>query len=540
MLQRVLCVVVSILAAAQLCAAKPPAFSDLMLEEAIERGKAEGREVVVYWYTEGSFGDEVMRELVWSDPEVEAWLAEHAIAVWVDRGRTPSCEGETFREVPVFPTSTAVFTPEGAVRFGYEVLDPECVIRFLSGEVTKGSRCASAYFYRLLHLLYVSHMWNERITEDLAEWCIFTWERYPLEVSVYRGRVLRPGDFIHVDSFVEISRRLVEQSPEYRERLGSLRDALKERVDEEPRIIELGHWLALSLDVFDDQDAVLAWIDETIENDGGMDIVGAVFDFTGAVLERENRWALYGDALDRSVTHCADTSSPVEAMHRVQDHLLWNLSIDRPETDSPESRRWALQIVGESMQDEVRRQMVLLARERHEEVGVRLAFAERMLVHYPEAFDMLISRADEAGLLHPLHLPYLDTEREDHRAMANRLRAAWPDAEALAEEFSLAAAARLGPVRFFSTSVEEQKFIRAVEDRYEDELFDFAHSGLMYIHPDDRFDWASAAAAIEAGDFASLVENYFGGQRVFGELLVLRWREVVEQDQSLAEGLLRF
>ncbi len=521
--------------------ARPPAFGDIGLEEAIERGRAEGRRVVVYWYTEGSFGDEVMRRLVWTDPGVEAWLGQNAIAVWVDRGRSKIRPGEVVHGVRVQLTTSAVVTPDGEVYQTSRAKDPACLLDWLRwGEAWgKWDGCVDNPKRHASRILYNIDEGFRSIDDHVVELCIDAWTDYPIFAPVSGGVVY---DRYHPELLSRLgryTREFIKDRPGTRERFDALLAAVEARLGGDESIVDRGHWLALKLHVFGDHERVLEWVSQTAAEPGGIDRLGSVVDFIQPLLEHEGRWLLVGDIRDSAVSVPSEPKPLIDHLHMMQ--YITHTSLPRgTEVGGPGDERRRRPVVITLEIDEVTEHMVLLARNEHEEAAMRLLFAKEVFQHFPEAVDYLIDRASREGLLRPLHLAFLDPDRREHIAYAAHIREQWPDADELMASALAPATEELAGYSMVTITPLGFPYVLMIPERHADPLDDFAFSGMLGVYEFDQINTPEAAGLIRDGDWQALGERYIECCRRLGHTLFERWLDLVDQDASLASGILEF
>ncbi|MCC5787881.1 MAG: hypothetical protein JJU33_14400 [Phycisphaerales bacterium] len=426
MTQRMMTVLAVLCALAAAAMAKPPAFSDLTLEEAKEAAAEQDRVIVVVRHDPMDLNNEIMRQYIWTDPRVEALMAEHAIGVWMSPEEAPRHMSRT----------GAVMINHRGMRIGFPLFD-----RASAKTVARWLRDPGD---RRLQLIDADEEWDEARSmfhdvatgqapadDAAADLCIRMWKALPIESHGFWAAF---PEHYGADSFLASTRLIAEAHPRVLDELIELRDRLEATLADEQNAVDRWHWMLLNAEALDDRARVVRWI-EGVHNDEAhlaesVPLARLIVD----TLDKEQQWSMMYDYMaepwssERAFGDGRRVGSLQASLHSVVRR--WERAADDPER-ADQVRRPDF---GSAMLGERRLHVGALASGEFASAARQLAMMRYLGPLDTEATGDLIAFAGANGLAHPLHLPFINDERDDHREIAASIRRKWPDADEIAEK----------------------------------------------------------------------------------------------------------
>lgn len=416
----VLCALVST------AAARPPAFSELTLDEAKAAAAEQDRVIVIVRHDPMSLDNEIMRQHIWTDPEIEAWMAEHAIGVWM----TPEEEDASQIRSPRIGA-----VDYRGVLIGYPLVprvSSETVLRWL-----KDPRDRRQQFHHTDDAWFAARSMFHAVAsggvpadDKAADLCVEMWKALP---AVSHGFWSSFPEFYATDSFLGATRMIAEEHPRVLDELIDLRDRLEAGLANERNVVDRWHWMLLNAEALGDGERVVRWVEQVQDDQAHFVETMALSRLIVYCLDQEQQWALmYGFLAEPWLEEGAINDA---RRLRIMSKRL-NAAVGRLEDANDDPDR-----LQERLQSELDRALLF---ERRLHVGAvaseDFVFAAQQLEmmrflgpHKAEATGHLVAFAGAHGLAHPLHLPFINYERGDHREIAASIRREWPDADEIAQ-----------------------------------------------------------------------------------------------------------
>lgn len=512
--------------------ARPPVFTDLTPGEAAELAAEQGKVVVTYWHNPGSIASEIMRARVWTDPEVEAWMKEHAVGVWftADPGRER-----------LSSSSTVVEKDSELLGRLYRHLRPKDLIRWLEGPSDElfGLQRHREEWWDIRAEFAPVAMGRAPIDDAIADRCVEVWRALPALMDRTRWAGI---DAWSDRPFLTASRKIIEVRPEYSIPLTELRDELEASLAREPDAVNRWHWMMLTAGALDDAQRVLEWLGAELEQLNEFQHSFVLASEIEPFLEEHKRWAeLYGFmrhtrlrlADEETFDRLRSVLSSIELS--LDDERGEALGAQRDQIDTARRRHYAVRLI---MRDEVVLHLGALASGELDHAAKQLFEVDRVLQNHPEAVELLVTSAHWEGLAHPMHLPFINYDRADHRALAAAIRRDHPDADEVAEAVLAQVRERLAArvVTFESPGgrITAARII-GVEG---DTLLQLANRDLPYgLVPRPI---AYAANLVHGERFDYIARRLQAEQNHdFHDRVITLWAMLSAQDDELANGLLR-
>ncbi|TVQ83187.1 MAG: hypothetical protein EA380_00185, partial [Phycisphaeraceae bacterium] len=388
------CIAVTILAVAQLGAAKPPAFSDLTPARAAASAAESGRAVVVVRHDRDSLASEIMRTRVWTDPAVERWISENAIGVWIEYDGRASLRFRWNAFVSVEREGRSVGSAE-------VFMGSECLLGWLTSPrdipiwqtLPRAEwRAAEAELARLM---------DPTIETGSDARLLGVWRSLPdlIDDGWFRAGV-EPWDL----PLVAATRRIVQERPSVGEALAGLADELERGLADRNDAVDRWRWLLIVSGVFGDDARAVGWLERELATPDRFSEGVMLARYTEPILERAGRW----DLLIRSMDMDEQTVGVREHRQRI---LQLRSSLDRLAHDARIDHGEPFARI---MRHELRLHLGSLAIDDGGTAQSQLDEMRRVLVDRPYAVQWLIGSAANSGLLHSIHLDFLDPDNPEH------------------------------------------------------------------------------------------------------------------------------
>lgn len=389
--------------------ARPAAFGDLAPAEAATAAAESGRAVVIFQHDRDSLASEIMRTRVWTDPEVERWIDEHAVGVWIEY------QGRASLRLPWNAFSSIQHHGRPA-RSAEVFMGPECLLGWLSspGDVPHWQRTprpswreAEAAIAELIDpLTKIDHSAEARLLE--------IWRNLPdlIDDGWFR-RSAEPWNL----PLVRATRRAVQEHPSARDALAELADELESGLADRRDAIDRWRWLLIVSGVFGDDARTTAWLEHELAAPDRFAEGAMLAMYTEPILERAGRWDLLIRSMDMDelILGAREHRQRILRLQMSLDRLARSPANDRGDDKNAEFAR--------AMRYELRLHLGWLAIGDLDAARGQLEEMQRQLAGHPGAVPWLIGRAADEDLLRGVHLEYLDPNDPEHTAWIERINA---------------------------------------------------------------------------------------------------------------------
>ena len=400
--------------------ARPPAFSDLTLQEGLLEAERTGKPLVVFWYRpEQSMQTEFMREASWHDPEVVAWMQEHAIGVWIEGERRGSLDvrDSEGRRSRFLNDELAMWLPVRRFRTTEPTLGPECLLVWLSfppgepglREAVDG--CTDEVDSRNHQRLRLPHR------DEPAEASL---ERVTEAWSDFAGLHL-PGFLAH--QLIALQTESWVDRFGMHEELEAVGAAIEQRLREQETPSDRLAWVMFNAAIEDRIDTVIDWADQS-ESTLQHRLAAHAFDrMFSRLIERRN-WALIG-RLDPRWHPFMGQMGYFEYVSRIRlvEHGSPRRSVPRKD---PSVRFRPLSVLADPFAQESAQRLAAMhlgciAIDQRGEASLMLHVVSQQCP--PEVLDYIIGFAAREGMLEAMHLQYLDPANPEHAAWIEKINA---------------------------------------------------------------------------------------------------------------------
>lgn len=412
--------------AAVLCAlvsmamARPPAFSELTLQEGLLESERTGKPLVVFWYRpEQSMQTEFMREASWHDPEVVAWMRANAIGVWIEGERRGSLDvrDSQGRRMRFLNDELAMWLPVRRFRTTEPTLGPECLLVWLSfppgepglkeavDDCTDEADSRNHQRLRLPDRDEPAEASLERLTEAWSDF----------------ARLHLPGFLAHY--LIALQTESWVDRFGMHEELEAVGATIEQRLRERETPSDRLAWIMFNAAIEVRIDTVIDWADQagsTLQHR----LSAHAFDrMLSRLIERRN-WALIG-RLDPRWHPFMGQKGYFEYVSRIR--LVERGSTQRsvPQND-PSEKPGPLSVLAhpfaqESAQSLAAMHLGCIAIDERGEASVMLHVVSQQCP--PEVLDFIIAFAAREGMLEAMHLQYLDPDNPEHAKWIDKIKA---------------------------------------------------------------------------------------------------------------------
>lgn len=371
---------------------------------------------------------EIMRLRVWTDPDVEAWMAEHAVGVWMSRE-------EAFELRLRSPTSFAVITNHHGRVISLSLnfrLPPKALVDWLRNPGDRELQIGRHDDFEALEkVFYDITRGDARVVPADAELCVRVWRSLPVASSRY---LPNPSGMGRYETPVFGATRLIAaEHPRILDDMVELREELEARLAGEPNAVDRWHWMLLNAEVLDDRERVMRWIEAVHADPERIALARPLSRLIEHYLDTEEQWAMLFDFMNvRGLAVCdRDGARSMRWLGSSLDAAA--VGAERPMRDPADVERIRQEMFRFSLYEERRLHLGALAKGETQAAAEQLVQFRLLGAHKAEATGYIISSARAYGLGHPLHLPFINYDRADHRALAASIRRQWPDADAIAD-----------------------------------------------------------------------------------------------------------
>ncbi len=277
--------------------ATPPIFSDLAYDEAQRRARKDDRLLIVDATATWCGPCKRMDRTTWTDPAVEAWLKEHAIAIQFDVDEHPDLAEQlrahalptiiAFRDGEELDRIVAYRTPGALLEWLEGLLEGRTSLESLRARAMK-KNWRGRYDIRARMQYADALRYAGKFEDALAEYR-WLWE-HMLEHDASMGGVRR--SFLAGD----IKELIAEHEPA-REVFRHLRDQAEARLKKAPDWDTLLDWLKLN-DIIDDPSATMAWVDRMLRDEEGIATLARVVHAIRDTLIEQGRYDALGRLID--------------------------------------------------------------------------------------------------------------------------------------------------------------------------------------------------------------------------------------------------
>ncbi|MCC5787880.1 MAG: hypothetical protein JJU33_14395 [Phycisphaerales bacterium] len=400
--------------------ARPPAFSDLTLQEGLLESERTGKPLVVFWYRpEQLMPTEFMRAVSWHDPDVVAWMREHAVGVWIEgeSGGTLVARDSDGRRSRFFDDELAMWLPGRRFRTIEPTLAPECLLLWLSfppgdpGLVEAVDDCTyeveSREFRRLRRLR------EDDSPEARLEGLIDAWSDF--------ARLHLPN-FLAQQSLAAKTEEWIEQFGMH-DKLEAVGAAIEQRLRERETPSDRLAWVMFNAVIGDRIDSVIDWAD-LAEEPLQHRLAAHAFDIMFPRLIERRKWELIGRLDPRWHPHTAQFGY-FEHVSWIRGSTSGFVQRRIPRKD-PSVRFRPLSFlqfphIQERAEKLAAMHLGCLAIGELGEASVMLHVVSQRCP--PEVLDYIIGFAAREGMLDAVHLPYLDPENPGHAELIEKINA---------------------------------------------------------------------------------------------------------------------